>query len=355
MDKPLQLIESRGSIKKVEDTIMACVTSWDGQYSAFATVEGDLWLVPTQQITNPDQWQKIQPHDGGILSLAQDMSPSGFLTSGDDNRLMRIIPGQEPQEILKAKRWIDKIVTWIDRDSTNGQVAFITSKEIHLYKKDFNKVFAVLEHPSSISDLQFSQDGSKLVSSYYNGASLWSTERSDQPKIKDFVWKGSHIGIALHPKEEAVVTSMQDHDLHGWRIEDGHNMRMSGYPAKVKSLSFSSDGKWLATSGAESVVLWPFFEGGPMGKPPVELPGIPGSCCVIVECHPTYNMVAAGFLDGSVLLISIEDEKVIPVCLGSQKSMGEITALHFNRQGSLLCFGTEDGTMVVIDLATKNS
>jgi hypothetical protein len=36
-------------------------------------------------------------------------------------------------------------------------------------------------------------------------------------------------------------------------------------------------GQWywqaLATSGAESVVLWPFFGGGPMGKAPTEIAG----------------------------------------------------------------------------------
>lgn len=353
MNKPLQLIESRGNLREVEDPIIACVTSWDGRYSAFATVEGDLWLIPTQFIKEPGQWQKIRPHHGGILALSQDMSSCGFITSGDDNRLVRIIPGHEPQEILKSKRWIDKIVTWVDDHGSHGQVALIINKEIDLYHHDFDKIFAVFNHSSGVSDMQFSSDGSKIVSAYYNGATLWSTQQAKDPKIKEFSWKGSHIGVALHPQEEAIVTSMQDHDLHGWRIADGHNMRMSGYPAKVKALSFSMDGKWLATSGAESVILWPFFDGGPMGKPPVELPGIPGSCCTMVSCHPSYDMLAAGFLDGSVLLISRADEKVIPICLGSQKPIGEITALHFNRQGTLLCFGTEEGTIGIVDLSVE--
>ena len=49
-------------------------------------------------------------------------------------------------------------------------------------------------------------------------------------------------------------------------------MRMSGYPAKVKSLSWSSKGKWLASSGAQAAIVWPFqAKDGPMGKAPVEL------------------------------------------------------------------------------------
>jgi hypothetical protein len=35
-------------------------------------------------------------------------------------------------------------------------------------------------------------------------------------------------------------------------------MRMSGYPSKTRSFSWSGDGKWLATSGAEAAIIWPF-------------------------------------------------------------------------------------------------
>lgn len=353
MNQPLQLIDHRGVLKKVEGTIIGCATSWDNQFTAFATADGDLWIAPLIHINEPDAWCKIQPHDGGILSLSQDMTPSGFLTSGDDNRLVRIIPGQKPKEILKSTRWIDKIVSWAGPDGKTNQVAFITGKEVHLYKNDFIKISAIFEHDSGVSDLIFNVDGTKLATSYYNGATLWSTIVTDQLKIKDFIWKGSHIGVVLHPKEEALVTSMQDHDLHGWRISDGHNMRMSGYPTKVNSLSFTMDGKWLATSGAEPVVLWQFFDGGPIGKAPVELPGIPESCCTMVDCHPVYDMVAAGFLDGSLLLIGIGDEKVIPINLGSKKAIGEITALKFNEKGNYLNVGTETGNIIIINLSEK--
>ncbi len=50
-----------------------------------------------------------------------------------------------------------------------------------------------------------------------------------------------------------------------------HDMRMSGYPSKPESLGFTRSGKYLASAGADAIVLWPFFGGGPMGKPPLEL------------------------------------------------------------------------------------
>ncbi|MDI2112150.1 WD40 repeat domain-containing protein [Commensalibacter nepenthis] len=354
MKTPLQLIDSRGKFKEVEGNIIDCVHSQDGQYIAFATADGDLWLVDRKDLQQPEKWQKLQPHEGGILCLSQDMTPSGFITAGDDNQILRIVPGKEPELLVKTKRWAEHMVTWFDATGVSTLLAFSVGKEVHVYQDQFDAPITILEHESTVSDVVFNKDGQKLVTSYYNGTTLWSITGKESAKIKEFVWKGSHLVVALHPQEEAIVTAMQDHDLHGWRISDGHNMRMSGYPVKVQSLSFSNDGKWLATSGAESVVMWPFFDGGPMGKPPVELPGIPGGYCTIVRFHSVYaDLLAAGFIDGSVLLISPDGEKVLPITLGQDKDFGAITALNFNSSGDILCFGTEKGVIGVIDLAAS--
>ncbi|MEH2566719.1 hypothetical protein V1289_006346 [Bradyrhizobium sp. AZCC 2289] len=39
--------------------------------------------------------------------------------------------------------------------------------------------------------------------------------------------------------------------MHGWRLADNRHMRMSGYPGRVRSMSWSAGGKGLATSGSE--------------------------------------------------------------------------------------------------------
>ena len=54
-----------------------------------------------------------------------------------------------------------------------------------------------------------------------------------------------------------------------------------------------------------SMVLWPFFGGGPMGKAPIELAGGDGVALHAVACHPQQEMVAGGFADGLVVLADI--------------------------------------------------
>ena len=118
-------------------------------------------------------------------------------------------------------------------------------------------------------------------------------------------WKGSHTGIAINPDGDRVVTAMQENALHGWRLTDGGHMRMTGYPGKTRAVSFTHNGRWLATSGADAIVLWPFFGGGPIGKTPTELAGGDGVICTMVAANPQHDVVAAGFADGLVVLAEI--------------------------------------------------
>src|SRR5581483_6043705 len=128
--------------------------------------------------------------------------------------------------------------------------------------------------------------------------------------------------------------------LHGWRVADGKHMRMSGYSARVRSLSWSANGDWLATGGSEQLILWPFQgKDGPMGKQPRLL--APHSArAVIVACHPKQDVVATGFADGMVLLVRIGDAAEI---LARRPGDAPVTALAFSTDGNHLAFGCEDG------------
>ena len=109
-------------------------------------------------------------------------------------------------------------------------------------------------------------------------------------------------------------------------------------------------GKWLASSGADSVVLWPFFGGGPLGKPPMELASGDGVLCARVAFHPQHDMVAAGFSDGLVVLADVASERVLPVAPPGQ---GAVTALAWSADGNALLVGTDQGFAALVDLGKR--
>jgi WD40 repeat protein len=150
----------------------------------------------------------------------------------------------------------------------------------------------------------------------------------------------------------ASVTPAQD--AKTWRagvarinITPEKLMWMSGYGARVRSLDFTADGKWLATSGATQLILWPFHgKDGPMGKAPrmfapAEFP------VEIVACQRKDDVVAAGYADGLVLLVRVEDGTEV---LAKPPGTAPITALCWNAGGDTLAFGTDDGDAGIVDL-----
>src|SRR5262249_7624044 len=150
----------------------------------------------------------------------------------------------------------------------DGVIAWSASKTAYVQAKEQLKELRAFEAPSTVGGLAFFPRGLRLAIAHYNCATLWFPNASGAAPGK-LGWKGSHLGATVSPYGRCLVPTMQEPMLHGWRLLDRQHMRMSGYAARVMSLSWSTGGDWLATSGAAQLVLWPFQgKDGPMGKTP---------------------------------------------------------------------------------------
>ena len=333
-------VATHGTERDLGAFVVGARFSRDGRTVAFALGDG------TVRIAGDGDWAPIEVHDGAILSFAADGKATGWVTGGDDGKLKRIGADGSVSEIASfGMRWVEQVASHAI-DKAKGLIAAGVGKAVHLFDETGKKL-KEFAHPSSVTGLTFDAKGKRVAASHYNGATIWFVAaKVDSPRKLE--WKGSHTAVAMHPDGEALVTSMQENALHGWRLADGQHMRMSGYPSKTLSLSFSRNGRWLASSGADAMVLWPFHGGGPMGKAPTELAGGDGIICQYVACNPRNDIVAGGFADGLVIIADIESSRVIPVV---PPGHGPVSALTWNADGTKLAVGTEDGYAAVIDFA----
>ena len=335
------VLTARGAARDLAAFVVGACFSQNGAVCAFGLGDGSVHLA------GATDWVRVAAHDGAVMAIAADALPGSVLSAGDDGVLQRIgADGAVTELFSTGGKWIEQVCAFPDQRA--GMVACAAGKQAHLFSANGAKL-KTLTHPSTVTGLAFDAKGKRLAASHYNGASLWFTaSKSDTPRLLE--WKGSHLGVAIHPSGEAVVTSMQENALHGWRLADGQHMRMTGYPAKSEALSFTRNGKYLASSGADAVVLWPFFGGGPMGKAPLELAQNEGILCTRVACHPKDDLVAAGYADGSVLLAQISTQRIVVI-----KTRGEapISAMAWSPDGARLAFGTEVGLAAVVDLSAK--
>jgi len=191
----------------------------------------------------------------------------------------------------------------------------------------------------------------RIAIARYNGVTLRFAATTGA--AVDLEWKGAHTGVTFSPDGRFVVTMMQENALHGWKLDGGNadtrHMRMTGYPAKVKSVSWSPKGKWLASSGAPAAIVWPFSgKDGPMGKAPQELGTRANIMVSQVAFHPAEEVLAIGFVDGMVLAVRLGDGKE---ALLRRPGKGAITSLAWSASGKLIAYGSEAGDCGVIDIS----
>ncbi|HUA76668.1 MAG TPA: WD40 repeat domain-containing protein [Acetobacteraceae bacterium] len=339
------LLSTRGESRALEAFVVAAAFERGGRFCAFALGDGTLSIV---EPAAKSEWRSVAVHEGAVLALVPDVTAGAFLSGGDDGAFRRTTADGAAADIARfGARWVEHAASYAGAKDT-GLSAVSVSRNVHLFDAAGARL-KTFEHKSTVSGIAFDAKGKRIAASHYNGVSLWFVAAKDASP-RELEWKGSHIAVAVHPDGDAVVTAMQENALHGWRLSDGQHMRMSGYPAKAESLSFSRRGKWLASSGADAIILWPFFGGGPMGKAPIELAGGDGITCTRVAAHPQQEMVAGGFADGLVVLAEVNSSRVLPIAPPGQ---GPITALVWSPDGSQLALGTEKGFAAIVDLAKR--
>jgi WD40 repeat protein len=303
-----------------------------GHTAAFVLGEEAIVLAP------PDgKPRRVAAHDGAILDTVAD--GRRVVTAGDDGKIVAT-DGEGASKVLASDpkhRWIDHVALGPD-----GLVAWSAGKTAYVQAKDLR----AFEAPSTVGGLAFFPKGLRLAIAHYNGATLWFPNAAGAAPEK-LEWKGSHLGATVSPDGRFLVTTMQEPMLHGWRLVDRQHMRMSGYAARVTSLSWSAGGHWLASAGASQLVLWPFqSKDGPMGKTP-RLLTPSGHRINVVACHPRTDVVAAGYDNGLVLLARIEDGAEI---LAKKPGEAPITALAWSGDGRQLAWGTESGEAGIVNL-----
>jgi WD40 repeat protein len=287
--------------------------------------------------------QSVQAHDGAVLSACVHPLGEGVLTGGDDGRLVWT-RASGAEEIAKIPgRWIDAVAA----SPESRLIAFAAGRELHVRDAADPAFARTFQHEKSVSDVAFDPKGRRIAAATYGGAWLWYARIAEQ-KAQVLKWAGSHVGLAWSPDGKFLMSSMQENQLHGWRVADDKNLKMGGYPGKVKSLAFLSKGAMLATSGANGAVIWPFAgPAGPLGKQAAEIGFDESAMVVRVAATPASNRVAAGLDDGRVWVCDLTNQKID--MLKAEKGP-PISALAMRADGKRLAWGDEEGGAGVVEL-----
>src|ERR1700676_3720206 len=304
-----------------------------GDNAAFVGAEENVALV-----NGKGEISHAPVHSGGILCAASD--GTRIVMGGDDGKLVALDANGEVALLATdaKRRWIDNVALHPDGAFawSAGKTAFVRSGRGE--EKSLDVV-------STVGGLAFAPKGLRLAVAHYNGVTLWFPNMAAKPEVLE--WAGSHLGVVFSPDNKFLVTTMHEAALHGWRLADARHMRMTGYPRRVRSMSWSAGGKALATSGADAVIMWPFAsKDGPMGKEPAMLAPLQARVAA-VACHPKQDVLAAGYSDGTILMVRLTDGAEILV---RRNGTAPVSGLAWNAKGTLLAFAAEDGDAGLLEL-----
>lgn len=313
---------------------------------AFFLGDVPFFAASSGEIHRLDMGQKTVVAHQGLLSVVADPLTKSLVTGGEDGKVVRISADGSVTPIAEAPRkWITALAA-----GPSGAVAYAFGKTATVVTAD-GKTREFSEQ-RSIEGLAFAPKGLRIAIARYNGVTLQWAGTNGAPV--DLEWKGAHNQVTFSPDGRFLVTAMQENALHGWKLdgkpgEESRHMRMSGYPAKIKSLSWSPKGKWLASSGAPAAIVWPFAsKDGPMGKAPLELGTRANILVTSVAFHPAEEVLAIGFIDGMILGVRLADQKE---ALLRRPGKGAISSMGWSPSGKLLAFASEAGDCGVVDIS----
>ncbi|HET6839366.1 MAG TPA: WD40 repeat domain-containing protein [Bradyrhizobium sp.] len=325
-DNSASIVSVTDRVRPLEIGMPVTSVHFLGDRAAFVGAEESVALV-----SGDGEISRLAVHDGGILCAASD--GTRLVMGGDDGRLVALDAKGNVELLARdaKRRWIDNVAL-----HSEGAVAWSAGKTAFVRSGKGEE--KSLDVPSTVGGLAFAPKGLRLAVAHYNGVTLWFPNMAGKPEFLE--WAGSHLGVMFSPDNKFLVTAMHEPALHGWRLADNKHMRMTGYPGRVRSMSWSAGGKALATSGADTVILWPFAsKDGPMGKEPAMLAPLQARVAM-VACHPKQDILAAGYGDGTILMVRMNDGAEILV---RRNSTAPVSALAWNANGTLLAFADEEG------------
>lgn len=314
--------------------------SWspDSTQVAAALSSGEVVIVDTTANLALRRWEA---HKFGVLRVSWSSKGSWLASSGEDRFLRWWNPANgtlisEQQE----KAWVEQLSASPDGES----LASGSGKALKLWNAPGVCSFSVEDHDSTIAALQWRADSKGIATACFGRVQLF---RLGEPNpYETLLLKTSHVSLGWSPNGRHIAAGSQENSVTYWKLpfRDREPLQMSGYPAKVRALSWDRESRYLATGGGELITVWNVTGRGPAGSKPSQLKGHRQKIsCLTFQKRS--DVLASGCAGGSVWLWTpSRGDGGMPAA----QLEAEITSLVWSPDETQLAIASADGTLQII-------
>jgi WD40 repeat protein len=186
----------------------------------------------------------------------------------------------------------------------NGErLVTAAGKRLRLWRRDGTLLAEWPERSSTILDIAWrpAEAGRPFfAATSYGAVGFYDPLRSEESS-RELAWQGSSLALAWSPNAKYLATGDQDRSVHFWITKSGRDLQMSGYPRKVRELSWHYSSRYLATGGGHFPWVWDCSGHGPAGTTPLQFEFHEEPVSALAFQHAG-DFLASGALDGTLAI-----------------------------------------------------
>ena len=339
--QPSQLRENWNAT--ISDHVIDLAWSPDGRYIAAASVLGPVTIFEGHRRA---VIHDFKGHEFGTMSIAWCPDSRVLASAGQDGkiRLWDMTSGEATHSLDGGAAWVEHL-SW-----SGGEKPILASaagRKLKLWNAVGDLVREYPDHQSTISGIQWKPQVRQLASIAYGGITLWDPEQSEA--IRRLEWQGSSLVIAWSPDGKHIATGDQDSTVHFWIMATGEDLQMTGYPTKVRELSWDATNRYLATGGGQEVTVWDCSGRGPAGTKPITLSGHQDFLSVVRFQHRG-KLLASGGADGLVYVWQLRG-RISSLAVHEAALTAGVTNLVWSPNDQYIAVGDESGGVRVFSIS----
>lgn len=327
---------------KLDDFVTSVAWSPDGSRLAAGSVSGQVAIYDAAEGRAIHLFEKA--HEDGCDALAWRPDGKALATTGRDGtwKLWDAVEGKVLIEHEAGALWAEHLA-WSGKPigDRGHLLALGAGNKVTLWNEQGAPVGEPLKLSRTVADVAWIMNGSTLAIATSTEVVVHDPANGEERVFKS---RDPVLSMAFSPSGKWLMTGNQDCTMHVWNTDNGAEMHMRGYAAKVRQMAWHRASRWLAAGGGDTVSVWDCSGKGPEGRMPILLEG---HTDLISALHYQVegDWLASGARDGSVMVWS-------PTQRQTQVSRARIpsgvTRTVWSPDGKLLAVTGENGEVQVL-------